>query len=132
MVSTTLVSALVAASLLSVSSAQTTTEAVQTIASATYTGPLNSMKTMGCYSSYQPLVDYGSYIYQSTGNCQRVCVGLKKQVMALVNGESCYCGDLLPAKDTKVDDTECNTPCNGYNLATCILLRFPLIMMMDL
>jgi len=111
MVSTTVMSALFAASLLSLTSAQD--------ASGTYTGPLNALKTLGCYSSYQPLQDEGSYTFQSSGNCQKICVGLKKQVMGLVNGESCYCGDLLPAKADEVDDKECNTPCNGWPQDDC-------------
>ncbi|OCL10326.1 hypothetical protein AOQ84DRAFT_375017 [Glonium stellatum] len=112
MVSTSVVSAMVAASLLSLVSGQT-------IPTPTYTGSLNAMTDEGCFSTGDPLEDHGSYTFQSTGNCQPICVGLGKPVMGLVNGSNCWCGDLLPPKAAQVDNSSCNTPCNGYNLADC-------------
>ncbi|KAF2086316.1 hypothetical protein K490DRAFT_21335, partial [Saccharata proteae CBS 121410] len=73
----------------------------------------------GCFSSSEPLEDEGYYTYQTTGNCQPICVGLGFPVMGLVNGSNCYCGDLLPAKSSQVDDDKCDTPCNGYDTQTC-------------
>lgn len=39
--------------------------------------------------------------------------------MALTGGSTCYCGDELPALDNEVDDSNCNSPCQGYDLETC-------------
>lgn len=39
--------------------------------------------------------------------------------MALTGGSTCYCGDELPALDNQVDQTNCNSPCQGYDLETC-------------
>lgn len=39
--------------------------------------------------------------------------------MGIVNGTNCACGDLAPPLDTKVDDSECNTPCGGINTEFC-------------
>ncbi|KAK8243582.1 hypothetical protein IWZ00DRAFT_178194 [Phyllosticta capitalensis] len=87
--------------------------------SPTYTGALKSMTSKGCFSSYEPLEDQGYYIYQSQGNCQEVCVGASYEVMAMVNGTNCYCGNKIPAKSSQVDDDKCNTPCSGYDSDNC-------------
>lgn len=105
-------SAFLAASILSMASSQS-------IPTPTYTGALNAMTDEGCYNTGEPLEDHGSYTFQTAGNCQPICVGLQKPVMALVNGSNCWCGDLLPPKAAKVDSSNCDTPCNGYNLANC-------------
>lgn len=112
MVLTSLMSAIVAASLLSLVSGQA-------IPTPTYTGSLNAMTGEGCFNTGEPLEDHGSYTFQTTGNCQPICVGLGKPVMGLVNGSNCWCGDLLPPKSAKVDNSSCDTPCNGYNLDNC-------------
>lgn len=39
--------------------------------------------------------------------------------MALTGGSTCYCGDELPSLDKEVDMTNCNSPCQGYDLETC-------------
>lgn len=39
--------------------------------------------------------------------------------MAITGGSTCYCGDELPALDNQVDQTNCNSPCQGYDLDTC-------------
>lgn len=31
----------------------------------------------------------------------------------------CWCGNQQPSKSVKVDDTNCNTPCNGDNKQFC-------------
>ncbi|KAK7529854.1 uncharacterized protein J3D65DRAFT_160101 [Phyllosticta citribraziliensis] len=87
--------------------------------SPTYTGALRSMTSKGCFSSEEPLEDHGYYIYQSQGNCQSVCVGAQMEVMGLVNGTNCFCGNKLPAKSTLADDDKCNTPCSGYDSDNC-------------
>lgn len=83
-------------------------------------GPqLNAMTQEGCYSSSAPMTDQGPWTYQTSGYCQPICVGQNKPVMATTNGSNCWCGDQLPALDTKVDSSQCNTPCNGYDQEMC-------------
>lgn len=77
------------------------------------------MTYKGCFSSGDPLEDHGPATFQTAGNCQPICLGLGKAVMGLVDGSNCYCGDLLPPADTKVDNDLCNTPCNGYDKDNC-------------
>jgi hypothetical protein len=73
----------------------------------------------GCYDSSEPLEDYGPHDFQSFGECQIKCVGLGKAVMGLAKGTHCWCGDLIPAKDSKVSDSKCNSPCKGYDSHMC-------------
>lgn len=40
--------------------------------------------------------------------------------MGLVNGEECWCGDLLPPADSKVGMGECDTDCSGYDTEKCM------------
>jgi len=40
-------------------------------------------------------------------------------VLGLGNGTDCWCGDKLPPKNSKVADTQCNTPCSGYGQNFC-------------
>ena len=79
------------------------------------------MKGQGCYSSSTPLKDQGTNIYQSSGACQKTCVegSTSYAVMAMTEGSNCFCGDMLPAEDTKVDDSKCDTPCDGYDQEMC-------------
>jgi len=81
---------------------------------------LNAITSEGCFSSSDPMQDQGSYMYQSSGYCQQTCVGLGKAVMGTTSGSNCWCGDELPAANSKVSDDKCNTPCNGYNKANCM------------
>jgi cell wall integrity and stress response component len=120
MVSTTFVSAFVAASLLAMTTAQAiSSSSILLIPTPTAKLPLNAMSTLGCYKTGVPLEDHGPYDFQSTGNCQGVCVGLKKPVMGLTDGTNCWCGDYLPPADAQVDDTECDTDCSGFDKEKC-------------
>ena len=76
----------------------------------------------GCFSSSKPMTDQGSWTYQSPGYCQGLCVKLGKPVMGTTTGSNCFCGDQLPAANSKVSDSKCNTPCFGYDKDNC---RFP-------
>jgi cell wall integrity and stress response component len=58
-------------------------------------------------------------MYQSTGYCGEQCTGAKQAVMALTNGNDCWCGAELPSDDDKVDDSKCSTPCTGYGQDNC-------------
>jgi len=65
------------------------------------------------------MLDHGPYKFQTSGNCQPICYDLQMPVMGLVNGSNCWCGALLPPKDTEVSNSSCNTPCNGYGTEFC-------------
>ncbi|KIW61366.1 hypothetical protein PV05_01496 [Exophiala xenobiotica] len=90
--------------------AQSTTEAAA--------GPI---QTLACYELHNPsyLEDQGANTFQSSGYCQTVCVAANKPVMATTGGSNCYCGDELPPTSAKVDNSSCNSPCQGFNQQTC-------------
>ena len=81
---------------------------------------LSEMTYKGCYSSSQPLTNHGSWKYQTSGYCQPICVKANQAVLGLTNGEECWCGDLLPAASSKVDDSKCNDPCDGFDKEMCM------------
>jgi cell wall integrity and stress response component len=99
--------------------ASTVSAADQILHKFTYTGPVNSFDPKGCFSDPGPLKFHGSYEYQSSGNCQKVCYGFNYDVMAMTSGNECWCGNLLPPKSLQVDMKECSTTCSGYDLDTC-------------
>lgn len=100
----------------------TTYASAQTMASPSPVSGLRAIQFSGCFSSSYPLQDMGSYTFQSSGACQNECGAQNKPVMGLTSGTNCFCGDQLPPSDSKVDDTDCNTPCAGYNKEFCTLL----------
>lgn len=75
----------------------------------------------GCYATPVPMIDHGPYTFQSSGNCQPICYQFGMPVMGLSDGEYCWCGEMLPPEDSKVDDEKCNTPCNGFPKEMCKL-----------
>ena len=76
----------------------------------------------GCYSSAADMTNQGSFQFQSRGYCQTKCGGSQNlPVMGLTRGSDCYCGSTIPANSTKVDDSECNTQCNGFGPEMCML-----------
>ncbi|TID14006.1 Nucleolar protein 9 [Venturia nashicola] len=122
MLSTTIKVALTALYLLqSVSATPAPSATVPTgiIPSATYTGSVGALSTVGCFSVSQPLEDQGKYEFTTDGVCQKVCTGLGKPVLGMVDGTNCWCGDLLPPASSQVDNSSCNTPCAGYDKANC-------------
>ncbi|KAK5130068.1 hypothetical protein LTR08_002501 [Meristemomyces frigidus] len=77
------------------------------------------MTYQGCFSSSDGLTDQGSWTYQTSGYCQPICVDANQAVLATTGGTNCWCGDVLPQADSKVDDSKCNTPCDGYPAEEC-------------
>lgn len=73
----------------------------------------------GCYSSSTPLdiSAQGTYEYQSSGNCGTQCKG--SAVYAMTEGDSCWCGDQLPALSDKVQKSDCDMTCTGYPSDIC-------------
>ncbi|KAF2864195.1 WSC-domain-containing protein [Piedraia hortae CBS 480.64] len=78
-----------------------------------------SMTYSGCYSSSGSLDDQGPYMYQTSGYCQPICLKKNNAVLGLSGGSDCWCGDTLPPANTKVDDSKCDSPCNGYGSDKC-------------
>lgn len=73
----------------------------------------------GCYSSSTGLTDQGAATYQTSSYCSKICVPQNQAVLGLSGGSDCWCGALLPPADTKVDDSNCNTPCQGFGADNC-------------
>lgn len=78
---------------------------------------------VACYSSAGSMTLNDTYTYQTQGYCQEQCVSLTGgsvySVLATSGGDSCYCGNSEPSTDDKVDDSFCDTPCNGYGEDNC-------------
>ncbi|KAF3004918.1 hypothetical protein E8E13_006908 [Curvularia kusanoi] len=125
MVSFSFTSALAAAAMLMTVSAQSSDDFWSTVttptavASPTTTIAANAMQTIGCFETGTPLVNYGTYKFQSPGNCQFVCLEHGKNILGLSNGIDCWCGDKVPAKDWQVDNSSCTTTCSGTKLENC-------------
>ncbi|KAF2751824.1 hypothetical protein M011DRAFT_454715 [Sporormia fimetaria CBS 119925] len=117
MFSSRIMSALAAVTLFSAAAAQQKEqeeyEVITHVPTPTVTLAAREQTPMGCYETGVPLQNYGDHNYQSPGNCQLICIQFDKPVMALTDGENCWCGDLLPPKESQVDDDECKTPCSG-------------------
>lgn len=125
MVSLTFTSALVAAVMMMTASAEgsddfwSTVTTPSAVASPTTTLPAHAMETMGCFETGTPLSNFGYYEYQSPGNCQFLCLQEGKNVLGLANGVDCWCGDMVPAEEWKVENSTCDTTCAGTDKELC-------------
>ncbi|EEA24014.1 WSC domain protein [Talaromyces marneffei ATCC 18224] len=78
----------------------------------------NASHHVDCYSSLPSnFVDNGTWTYQSSGYCQQRCVPMGYSVMAMTNGNDCWCGNELPANSTKTDS--CTESCDGWQNDAC-------------
>ncbi|EED17681.1 WSC domain protein, putative [Talaromyces stipitatus ATCC 10500] len=78
----------------------------------------NTTTYVSCYSSIpNDFINNGSWIYQSKGYCQHQCVPLGYPVMAMTNGNECWCGHELPANSTQSQG--CDKTCVGYSDDGC-------------
>ena len=83
---------------------------------------LTGLKTptyVGCFSSSGSLTDMGDYTFQAMGWCQPLCVRQAKAILAFTGGTNCLCGDSLPPGSAKIDDSHCQTECQGYPQQKC-------------
>lgn len=80
---------------------------------------LKALTPAGCFSSSETFELSNVDEFQTDGLCQEACVDLKKPVMGLRGGDSCWCGDLLPALDGMVDDDDCDFECVGFPEHKC-------------
>ena len=116
------VSVLAAASMLLTAAAEdtpTTTSIKKPITTPTTTVAASAMTSIGCFATATPLENHGEWKFQSPGNCQLVCLQEGKNVMAVSDGLNCYCGDMIPAEEWKVDNSTCDTPCAGDDTVKC-------------
>lgn len=74
---------------------------------------------VGCFSTSQPLSPQGYAKYQSSGHCNDICTGNDRLVLGLSNGTQCWCGNELPRANSQVQRSNCDTPCQGYDLEDC-------------
>ena len=80
---------------------------------------LRTPKSLGCFSSPGDMTDMGPYTFQAMGWCQPLCVRLAKPYLAFVNGTNCFCGDNPPGSSDKTDDSDCQSPCQGFPNQAC-------------
>ena len=81
---------------------------------------LGDFSNYGCFpedSVSGSLEKSDEYIYQSNGHCKQQCSGSK--YAALIDGSTCYCGDTYIDKSESVDDSNCDTSCQGYTYEKC-------------
>lgn len=117
-----LASAVAAAALFAMASAQdATSSSVLFIPTPTKTVAASAMETMGCFSTGVPLEDHGKGYFTSPGSCQQICLGLDKNVLGLSDGDHCWCGDAFPPENSQVDNSTCSTTCAGTSEEICKL-----------
>jgi len=80
---------------------------------------LNALVYQGCYSSVPGMAKSDTYDYQSKGHCQSQCAPMNKAVQATSSRNQCWCGDDMPPKSDKVDDSKCTASCTGYGIEMC-------------
>lgn len=120
-----LASALAAASMLAMAAADSnapTATVKNPITTPTVTLAASKIVDIGCFQTGIPLENHGPYLYRSPGNCQLVCLEQGKNVMGLSDGENCWCGDKIPAKEWATDNKTCDTTCSGDNTVRCTCL----------
>ena len=89
---------------------------IQTVSATVVAGTVTSA---GCFDSSSGLTQADTFNYQSKGHCQELCVKANAVVMAMSNGNECWCGSTLPPKSSVQSDSECSTSCVGYPTDTC-------------
>jgi cell wall integrity and stress response component len=94
--------------------------AAQSAATSTAAG-LGPIQTLDCYDSLGTNSDDDAVndTFQSSGECQKTCVAKGAKVMITTSGTTCYCGDALPPASAKVDSSQCDVDCGGYDLQKC-------------
>lgn len=101
----------------SASATATATEGVEEPSAAP---TLGSQVVQGCFSSWGDLIFNSTPAFNTKGACaSEICYVGGFQVAATSGGNECYCGTKYPPKDTRVDDSNCNTPCPGYGQQAC-------------
>lgn len=82
----------------------------------------------GCYSADSETISafydsLGVFIFQSIGYCETTCTQSGYTVAALMNGDECLCGSVLPPSGDLVTASSCDVPCEGYLMDTCTFLQ---------
>jgi cell wall integrity and stress response component len=71
-----------------------------------------------CYDNSGDTKNMGPNTYQTQGLCHDQCRDANKAVWGVTRGSTCFCGDSVPSSG-KVDQSECNIPCQGYPQQLC-------------
>lgn len=75
----------------------------------------------GCYYYIGDMNKIGALDFNSKDKCAKTTcyTKYKKPVAATLAGNQCFCGDKMPPRAARVDDSNCNIGCTGYNLQAC-------------
>lgn len=85
-------------------------------------GSTDTWTYQGCYTDLIPdrnvrsLANWGSG--QSSTECASNCYSAGYSIAGTEYGAQCFCGNTLTST-TKMDDSQCNTPCTGASSETC-------------
>jgi cell wall integrity and stress response component len=81
----------------------------------------NDAIVQGCFSSSGDLQFVTVPQWNSRGSCGvDTCQKMGKLVAATTGGKECWCGDKYPARNTVVEDNNCNIPCTGFGDDACM------------
>lgn len=72
----------------------------------------------GCFEGKEGHVFEFFDPYMASGICAPACIAKKKASM-LISGTDCFCGELLPRKKDKAEDSMCTTKCPGFGEVMC-------------
>ena len=100
--------------------AATLAQSGEVIPTPTALPAMNALTLVGCFDDPTPMLDHGQWKFQSKGNCQPICYGLKMPVMGLTGGTNCWCGQYVPPLRAQVANDSCSTPCNGFDQEKCM------------
>jgi cell wall integrity and stress response component len=81
-----------------------------------FTSMVTAQTKVGCYNSTLGLKFDSTDTYNSIGYCSRACP--RNRAFAMIYMD-CYCGDEIPPDSLKLKDSECETPCPGYDVDSC-------------
>lgn len=80
---------------------------------------IDQTTSQGCFTSQGNLTEVDKGVGgNSIGACEPVCKKAEYLVMAL-HGDTCYCGNAYPEKDSRVSSSMCDLPCSQYEFEPC-------------
>lgn len=75
--------------------------------------------SQGCFANVANMTtEKVDPMFLSSGKCGDACKALGKPVCA-IGPQTCYCGDVYPAENDKIDASKCDYPCNGFGKEFC-------------
>ena len=89
---------------------------------------IEKLTDQGCFNSSLGLELIDENLeFNSDGNCGRLCSNKDYPVGATSGGQSCWCGHEYPPENSRVDDSECNIGCTGFDKVPCEDLKPPIL-----